>query len=490
MQAIKKLAGETVIYGISTIVPRFLNFILVPLYTHKIFLPGEYGVVTEFYAYIMVFMVILTYGMETGFFYFSEKYKNKIFVYSTGLFSLVGTSTFFLIIVLIFRQNIAGWLNYPMHPEYIVYIGVILALEAICSIPFASLRKQNKAVKFSVLKICNVVVILGLNIIFFVVFPKLDKNSLFVKSLYNPNIKIGYVFIANVIGSFVTFLLLLPEIFKAKFIFSFKLWRKMIYYSFPLLIAGLAGTINEAMDRIMLKHLLPDQTDQLRQLGIYGANLKIAVLLVMFTQMFRYAFEPFFFKQGKHADNKIIFAQVTKYFIIVSLIILIGILFYLDIIKFIIGVKYHEGLAVVPILLVANLFYGIFINLSVWYKLNNLTKFGAFFTLVGAAITIVINVLFVPAFGYTASAWARLICYVSMVVLSYYFSRKYYPIQYDLKRIGFYCMMTLSFIIIHVLLIKEINNLIIQYLFDTFLIFIFIFVIEKKEKLLFRLLKR
>lgn len=437
MGKLKQLAGQTVIYGLSSIVARLLNYLLVPLYTN-VFSPGVYGISTEFYAYVSFLIIVLTYGMETGFFRFSNSEKGNPKVYSTTLISLISTSVLFILLISLFAPSIASALDYHTHPEYIVWFGIIIGIDAISSIPFAWLRQQNKALKFVSIKIFNILVFIGLNLFFLLLCPFLVKKGIHLPSwIYNPDIGIGYIFISNLVASFVTLIALVPSM-KIEWKFDPVLWKKIVIYSLPLLIAGLAGMVNETFDRAMLKRLLPDASIALDQLGIYGANYKVAVLMTLFIQTFRYAAEPFFFSQAKEKNAKELYSEIMKFFIVFGLFIFLGVMLYIDIVKFFIGKEYWSGLGVVPILLAANLFLGIFYNLSVWFKLTNKTSFGAYLAIFGAIITIVLNFWLIPIIGYMGSAWATLICYFSMMVVSYFLGNIYYKVKYDLVRIGIY----------------------------------------------------
>ncbi|WP_321286624.1 polysaccharide biosynthesis C-terminal domain-containing protein [uncultured Sunxiuqinia sp.] len=444
MNSFKKLAGETAIYGMSSIVGRFINWWLVPYYSH-VFLTDQFGIVTNLYAYMAFLLVILTYGMETGFFRYASDKKNKKQVYSNTLVSLFITSASFLLVVLTFSDTIAQWMDYQNHPEYIQWIAIILALDAFTSIPFAKLRIESKAVKFATLKLINIFFNVFFNIFFLSICPALLKSNpdSWVNLLYSAEIGVGYVIISNLIASAINFVLLLPEMW-IKLRFDAKLLKEMIWYSFPILIVGVAGMVNQNIDKILLPKLLSPEQDPMSQLGIYGANYKMAVLMNMFIQAFRYAFEPFFFSQVKSEDNKRGYAIVMKYFVIFGLLIFLGICLYIDVVKLIIDKGYHSGLNVVPIVLMANLFLGIYYTLSLWYKLTDKTRFGAYFAGVGAVITLVLNFVFIPQYGYVASAWAVLICFIVMTGLSYFFGQKYFPVNYPLKRIGLYFLVALA----------------------------------------------
>jgi len=482
LNTIKKLAGQTAVYGLSSIIGRFLNYLLVPLYTYN--LPTEqYGVVTELYAYVSFLIIILTYGMEVGFFRFSDSETNINKVYTTTLTSLFSTSSLFILFFLFFYKNVASAIGYSSHPEYILWFAFIIAIDAFVSIPFAKLRRENKATKFAIIKLINIFVNVGLNLFFIKLCPYLIQQNpdSWVATLGFGTISIKYIFISNLIASIITFILLLPDILNVKFEFDKKLLKKILIYSLPLLVAGLAGMVNETLDRILLKVLLPASSDIMRQIGIYGANYKIAILMTLFIQMFRYAAEPFFFSEAKEKNAKATYAKVMKYFIIFGLFIFLFVMLYIDIIKYFIGANYREGLKIVPIVLLANLFLGIIYNLSVWYKLTNKTKFGAYIALIGAGITITLNIILIPKIGYMGSAWATFFCYFSMMIISFIWSRKFYKIRYDIKNILFYFILALAIFLIVSYLKTE--NTIIKYSVNTILLFSFILLAVLKEKL-------
>lgn len=478
---LKKLAGQTAIYGMSSIVGRLLNYLLVPLYT-RLFAPEVYGIVTELYAYVTFLLILLTYGMETGFFRFAQDKKIFDKAYTSILTALGASSTLFIILLLIFVKPLAGVMQYQAHPEYILWIGIVVAVDAFISIPFAKLRLQNKAFKFATIKMINIGVTIGLNLYFLILCPKLaisNPDSIWL-SVYSANIGVGYVFISNLIANVMTLIILLPEIFNVKFNFDKVLLKKIIIYSLPLLVAGFAGMINETLDRVILKYLTPESMNPMGQLGIYGANYKLAILMTLFIQMFRYAAEPFFFSNKNEANARELYAKATKYFIICGLMIFLGVMFYIDIIKIFIDKDYYEGLKVVPILLLANLFLGIFFNFSIWYKLNDMTKYGAYLAIFGAIITIVLNVVLVPLYGYVGSAWATLICYFSMMVLSFYWGQKYYKVPYELLNAGFYFLLAIVLYVASIYLRPESQTFV--YVLNTCLLAIFTGVFVVKEK--------
>ncbi len=443
---IKQLFGQTAVYGFGTVVPRLLNYLLLTPFFTRVFELGEYGVVTELYAYVVFLMIILTYGMETGYFRYAQLNKNGEEVFSTSMLSLLFTSGGFIFLVSMFHGNIASLLGYENQPEFILWIGIIVGIDAFTAIPFARLRWENKALKFATIRVASVILNIGLNFAFLYFIPKVaSEKGLpdWLDAVYNPDIGVGYVFISNVASSAFTLLLLLGTIARMRFRFNAGLWKKMLSYSFPLLVAGMAGTINEALDRILLKHLLSDPDTALAQLGVYGANYKIAVLMTLFIQMFRYASEPFYFGQAERKNARELFAEVMKYFIIAAIGIFLVVTLYMDVFKHFIGGAFRGGLHIVPVILLANLLLGVFFNLSIWYKLNNLTRFGAMITLMGAGITFLINWFYIPVYGYTASAWAHVACYGSMVLVSWLLGRKYYRIQYPMGRIGLYVFIAL-----------------------------------------------
>lgn len=483
MNYLKQLAGQTAIYGLSSIVGRLLNYLLVPLYT-RYFIPSEYGVVTELYAYVAFLVILLTYGIETAFFRFSQKQYDKKTVYSTSLISLIFTSLLFCVVVIFFQQPIAEWLEYADNPEYIRWFALIIGIDAISSISFAKLREQQQAARFALIRLVNIFINIGLNLFFIIYCPYALENGLpttdFVNSIYNPSIGVGYVFIANLVASIVTIIMLFPEMIKTSWQFNTALWKKMMIYALPLLIAGLAGMTNETIDRVLLKHLLPEGVDKMTQIGIYGAFYKISIIMILFIQTFRFAAEPFFFAQEKKHNSKKIYADVLKYFTILTSFIFLSVMLYLDVVIHFIGENFHneKGIAIIPILLMANLFLGVYYNLSVWYKLTEKTIYGAFLSVFGAAITLLLNFILIPKIGFVGSAWATLACYFTMMAASLLLGRKHYPIPYDLKRIFSYIF--LSFVLYKLSVILETNMLV-----NTIYLILFlavVFLIEKSKK--------
>lgn len=498
MNPFKRLASQTAVYGLPTIIGRLLNYFLVPLYTYN-FSPSEYGVVTEMYAYVSFLLIVLTYGMETALFNFSRLYVDKQKVYSTIVTCVILTSVVFITGLTVFSQPIADLIRHPDHPEYIIWFALILGLDAVSAIAFAKLREQNKAKTFALLKTLNIAVNITFNL-FFIVYCKntYEKNplsfgegwseGLFTEGgvVYSTEIGVGYIFISNLIASAVTLLVLLPSILKG--FIPLSLWRgaggevkTILLYAFPLLIAGLAGMTNETIDRILLKYLLPENV-ALAQVGIYGACYKISIIMTMFTLTFRYAAEPFFFSHAKEQDAKNTYAQVMNYFVIICMLIFLGTMMNLDWIKYFVDDAYWEGLAVVPILLLANFFLGVFFNLSIWYKLSNKTRHGAYLTIFGAIITLVGNFIFIPRYGFMASAWATFACYGCMMVASYFMGKKYFPVNYDLKRFFGYVTLSLIFYVLSLFIAvgADVSDLVVKNL--ILLVFVIIvFLSERKN---------
>jgi O-antigen/teichoic acid export membrane protein len=483
LSPLKKLASQTAIYGLPTIVGRLLNYFLTPLYTNM-FLPVEFGDVTSAYAYVSFLLVLLTYGMETTLFRFSQTEIEKEKVYSTSLTSLFTTSFLFILVACSFAEPVAEGLKFSGHPEYVVWFAFILGADAFSAIPFARLREQNNARRFAVIKSLNIAINIGLNL-FFIWFCKGVYESPdsvfrpFVEMIYDPAIGIGYIFISNLAASVITVLLLTPEIISVKWSIDLELWKRMMRYSLPLLIAGLAGMINETLDRTLIPHLIPGELGK-SQNGIYGACYKIAILMTIFIQAFRFAAEPFFFSHSKEKDAKQTYAHIMKFFVIICSIIFLGTMMNMQWIQYFVGKAFREGLDIVPILLLANLFLGIFINQSIWYKLTGQTSYGAILTIFGAIITITLNFYWIPRIGYMGSAWATLICYASMMIVSYFWGNKHYPVNYDLKRIFGYLGLSLTLYFISLLIKTESTG--ISLFINNLMLVGFIFIVWKLEK--------
>lgn len=426
---------------------RLLNYLLVPFYT-RIFLPGEFGVVTELYAYVAFLTVLFLYGMETTLFRFSESNsanseEEKGRVFSTAFLSILATAICLGGFLGLFQHDIAAWLQYPDHPQYIGWFAAILVFDSLAAMPFARLRLQENARKFAGLKLFNIGLNISLNLILLLAFPWLIERggdgflTDLAKLVYSPEVGVGYIFISNLVASGVTFLLLSPSLLKINFDFDFGLWKKMLRYTWPLAFAAFAYVVNENLDKTLLKFLLPGTLEEnLYNLGIYGACYKLSIMMTLFVQAYRYAVEPFFFSQQKHENAPETYAKVMTVFVAFGAFVFTSIMVFLDVVKYFIHENFHEGLAIVPILLMANLLMGVYFNLSVWYKLTDKTIFGAWFSLVGAGITVVFNLLLIPRIGYLGSAYATLACYAAMVFLSFVFGKKHYRVPYELKKIG------------------------------------------------------
>ena len=446
MNALKKLAGQTAIYGLGSILGRTLNYFLVPLHTNEDtgFGPAEFGVVTEMYAYVAFLVVLLLYGLETSFFRFvSRENAEPQKIYASAVHSLITTTGIFVVMAYVFQQDIADFLRYPNHTEYVVWFALIVGLDACAAIPMARLRQLNKPGRFVLINLSSVAVNIGLNL-FWILYcrDKTIEPNFLTENFYDPSIGVGYIFIANLAASGFKFLLLLPDFWQARVGARLGQLREMLIYGLPLMVAGFAGIINEVFDRILLKQLLlPKMSleEVMFEVGVYGACYKLSIILNLFLQAFRMAAEPFFFAQHKENNSKTVYVQVMTYFVIVVSLIFLMVVLYLDFFKYFVpNPEFWPGLKVVPILLMANLCLGIYYNQSIWYKLSNQTRFGAYIALIGAGITIAINILLIPSMGYMGAAWATLICYGSMVLISYFLGQKHYPIPYNLKRVFTY----------------------------------------------------
>lgn len=488
MNDIRKLAGQTVIYGFGTVVPRFLNYaLLTPFYTRILGLE-QYGVVTELYAWMVLALVILTYGMETTYFRFAGKKAPAGEVYGTALISLLATSSLFLFAISLFVDPVSGFLGYAKHPEYIKMFAWIVAIDAFSAIPFAWLRNNNRPVVFSALKIINVLVTIIIAFFFLRTAPALaEKGDTWIYRIWNPDFQVGYVFVANLAGSAVTLVCLLPFIFRIKPVFDRKLLLKMLSYSWPLLIGGMAGSLNEVLDKILLRRLIGG-AEGLATVGLYGAGYKVGVLMSLFIQMYRFAAEPFFFEKAGSRDARETYAVTMKYFVITALILFLGINLYPEAIQVLIGEDFRESLKVVPIVSMGYLLLGIFINQSIWYKVDDKTIYGAWITIVGVIVTLAVNIVFVPRFGYIAAAWAHIACYLSMVIVSYFVGQKYYPIKYETGKIFMYIVLAISLLPVSGLLSGE--NKILNAALDTLLLLIFFAVAEIRDKFFTLLFKR
>ena len=466
MAGLKSLAKDTAIYGVSSIVGRFLNYLLVPIYT--ISMPastGGYGVITNMYAITALLLVLLTCGMETGFFRFANKGDDDpIRVYSTTLLTVGSISLSFLAVCLLFLKPIAGVMGYEEHPWYLGMMLIVIAMDAIQAIPFAYLRYKNRPIKFAALKMLFIFASIALNIVYFVFMKGTD---------------VGAAFLINLICTSLVMVCLISELRGFRYTLDRDLVKRMFRYSFPILILGIAGILNQVVDKIIFPFVYPDEAEAAVQLGIYGATSNIAMIMAMFTQAFRFAYEPFVFGKSREKDNRQMYAQAMKFFIIFTLLAFLAVMFYLDILRYVIGRDYWEGLKVVPIVMAAEMFMGVYFNLSFWYKLTDETKWGAYFSITACTIVILMNVFLIPVYGYVACAWAGFTGYAVAMLLSYFVGQKKYPINYDLKSIGGYVLLAL--VIYAVGEWMPLENTVLRLLFRTVLLAVFIAYIIKHD---------
>ena len=484
MSVLKKLAGETVIYGVPSIVAKFLNLWLTPLYCYT-FPAEEFGILSNILAYVAFFQVVLTYGMETSYFRFAGRSQYPEKVFTTSMVSLGITSVAFIILIVGFATDISGWISYEGHRNYVIWMGITLALDTLSAIPFAKLRLQSKPVRFAVLRSVNIAMNIFLNVFWIYLCPKLLESNpdSFVQYLYNPNIGIGYAFLSYLVASAFTLLFFIPDL-KIKWLdFDGKLLQQMLKYGWPILVLGMAGMINLQIDKILLPKLYTGTEDPAFVLGYYSAATKLAILMTIFIQAFRFSFEPFVFSHFKNEDSKKVYAVIMKYFVILGLIIFLGVMFYMDILKYFIGkteLGYHKGLGVVPWLMMGNLFLGIFYTQSLWYKLTDQTHFGARFAIIGAVITVGLNVLLIPFLSFMACAYAFFTASFVMTITSYIVGQKYFPVKYDLKRIGAYFVVAMLLYLITILL--PFGDKWLRMGFNTILFMIFFLFIWFNEK--------
>ena len=489
MSIIKKLAGQTAIYGLSSIIGRLLNYMLVPLHTHETygFNEAQYGVISEFYAYVAFFIVLLTFGMETTFFRFVNKHEDKEKVFNQAASFVILLSGIFFITVLVFSGNIASWMGYPEMQNFVTWFGAILAVDAVSSLFLAKLRFQNKAKKFAIVQLASIAVNILLNLVLILGFYDAAQPDL--------SMGIGFVFLANLAASIIKPLILFKEVRLYRFVWDKAMSKAMFLFALPLAIAGFAGIINETLDRILIKRLMMGGGSETElefaqsQVGIYSANYKLSVLITLFIQAFRFAAEPFFFEQEKNQDKDKVYSKVMTYFVIVVSLMFLVISLNLDIFKwFIPNEAFHEGLTVVPLLLMANVCLGIYYNQSIWYKLADKTIYGAYIAIAGAAITIGLNLVLIPWLGYAGAAWTTFVCYFSMMVMSYYFGKKIYPIKYNMRKIGLYTISAFFLWLIGYGL--TFDSFWITFLFHNILVLLFISIVLFMERPFQNLRKR
>jgi O-antigen/teichoic acid export membrane protein len=476
---VKSLAGQTLVYGLGSILPRVLNYLILTSFYTQIFGANPYGILSELYAYLTIVLVIIGFGMESGFFRFAKdpEHLRKSFSHAIGFVILL--ALVWIVCVQLFIKPIAASIHYQDNPNYIVWMAWIVAIDAITMVPFAKIRQDGRPMRFALLKMINVGVNITLVVIFLVVFPWWAKKSGPLPVwLYHPGLGVGYVFLCNLMTSILMFLFLIPELRSFQWKFDREFMGKLLKYSAPLVIVGLAGAINDAGDKVFVKWITGDKA----QVGIYAANYRIAVLMTLFIQMFRYAFEPFLFKISKDHDAKDTYALVMKYFVITGLALFLITALNIDIFKVILLRQkvYWEGLAVVPIVLMANFFLGIYYNLSVWYKIKDLTRYAAIMATTGAVVTVILNWTLVPRIGYMGAAWSTLACYSSMMLISFFWGRKIYPVPYEIGTFVLWTVLAVGIYLVSIW-IKP-NAHIVRFLWDGLLLLVFLTIVGLKEK--------
>ena len=465
MGRLKSLAKDTAIYGVSSIVGRFLNYLLVPLYASAMSAAsGGYGVVTEVYAWTALLLVLLTYGMETTFFRFVNKgTENPERVYSTVLWMVGSTSLAFAVLCLLLLQPIAAALGYAAHPWYVGTMLLVVAMDAFQCMPFAYLRYKKRPLRFVALKMLFIVLNILLNLVYYLFLGGSD---------------VFYAFLFNLICTSVVMLLFIPDL---KFGAGFDrcLAGRMLRYGYPILILGVAGILNQVADKILFRHVYPDKAGASAQLAIYGACSKIAMIMAMLTQAFRYAYEPFVFGESEKRGNRAMYALAMKYFVAFTLLAFLAVMFYLDILKYILSPDYWEGLRVVPVVMAAEIFMGIFFNLSFWYKLTDETRWGAYFSFAGCAVLVAVNVCFVPLYGYMACAWGGFAGYGVAMLLSYFVGQRKYPIAYDLRGMARYAV--LAAVLYVAGMYVPVSSLFLRMAFRTALLLVFVAYLVRKD---------
>ena len=445
MANLKSLAKDTAIYGLSSIIARFINYLLVPIQTARFAASGgEYGIITNVYAYVSLLIILLTFGMETTFFRFmSKEGEDPKKVYSTALTMVMMTSLISAVLLMTFLYPIATSVGYADHPEYVAVMYITVAIDAFMAIPFAYLRYLHRPIKFALLKIINILLNIVLNLLYLVVLPALKLNPF---GIYDEQftLDVAFVFYINLFCTCATLLMLWKEWTAQPFKIDKNTCKRMLSYTWPLLVMGLAGQLNQAASQILFPYLFDGSQEEARaQLGIYGACIKIAMIMVMITQAFRFAYEPFVFGKSKDKDNRETYAQAMKFYLIFTLLAFLVVMGYIDILKFLIGETYWEGLRVVPIVMAAEIMFGVFFNLSFWYKLTDRTIWGAYFSGIGAIVLIAIDILLIPRFSYMACAWAGFAAYATSMLLSYFIGQRYYPIAYPIRQMSAYVLLTI-----------------------------------------------
>jgi len=481
LNPLKQLAGQTAIYGLSSIVARIINFFFVPLYT-RMLTTGNYGLASELLAYIALLQVVLTFGLETGFFRFASKDKaQEGVIFSTALLSLGATSLSFLFLIVLFSGQLSVFTQHPVN--YIIYAALILAIDCFTAILFAELRYKNKALNFALFRSIKILSEVGFNLFLFFYMPAyfaVNPDSVLLKFI-SATPDYGYIILAILLSCIVSFVLFIPRLLKLNFEFSKKQFLELMAFSLPLMIAGLPGVANDVISRIFFRFFAPGTIPWQDQLGIFNANVKLAVFMVLFVQMFRYAAEPFFFSTAQREDMKKVYADVMKYFVAFCVLIFLGIAMYSEIFALFLDKSFRSGIEVLPIMLVANILLGIVFNLSMWYKLSGKTHYALTITLLGLGINLVINIIFMPLYGYMAAAWGYLFSYLAMVIFSYYLSRKYYPIPYEWKTIVMYFAAGILIYLFSVIAAPE--SFLLKMSLNSLYIIVFIVLVLKMENI-------
>lgn len=490
-KGLKGLAKDTVVYGLSSIVGRFLNWLLVPMYVRVLATPGEYGIVTNLYGWTALLLALLTFGMETTYFRFANRKDEQepMRVYANSLISVTIISALFACVGFALLQPISTLLGYAAHPEYVGMLIFIVAIDAIMSLPFARLRCEEKAWKFAGIKLANIGLNIALNIFFLIVCPIIHKHSPeSIAWFYRPDYGVGYILVSNVITSIANVAMLNRELRGFAYRIDMQRLRPMLVYAIPILGISIAGILNQSVDKILFPLLFADKAEATTQLGIYGACFKIAVVMVMFIQAYRYAIEPYIFKRSKESDDKSSNAITTLYFTIFALLIYLGVSFYLDdVFKYLVSPAYYEGLKVVPVVMAGEFLFGLYFNVSFWFKLNDQTYWGTLFTIIGCVLTIAIIVIFVPLYGYMACAWATVVCNSVMLLMSYLIGRKRYPVPYPMRKMTGY--VALAALLFALGMMLPIEATVLRLLWRTSLLCIYIGIVAKSEGLLSRIKK-
>lgn len=484
--SLKKLGSQTMLYGMGTMLPRFLNYLLTPLLTYIFSEPVQYGIHSELYSYIAFFNVIFTYGLETAFFRFSQKTGNSNKIFNITFTSILFSTLIFSFILFKFSGKISAFLHYENHPEFILWCIGILASDALLALPMARFRQMEKPLPFALLRMSNVFINILLHIFIFVFVKRAyeENQNVWWISWYKPETGIGYSFLCNLIANIINIMLLLPVLVRFRFHMDLKVYSEILNYSWPLILVGLAGMVNETFDRIILKHLLPLEEGMQAQ-GIYGACYKISIFMTLFVQAFRFAAEPFFFNRAAAADSMKLNAYVLKIFSQFCFFIFLLTSLNLPALQYFIGEKYRIGIGVVPVLLMANAFLGIYYHLSIWYKISGYTLYGAWISLMGAGITILLNLIFVPLFSYYASAWTTLVAYFSMCLISWRWGQKHYPAPYNVRAIFFYGVFSVLLYLISLFFANQ-NSIIIRLILNNLLVIPFVWLWIKWELPLFK----